>query len=272
MRFTPQQSRAILDRRQTMVHIIAREPRTIQRTRKVGPRAEVGGKPRSVPYGPERTSRPFVPRVGLEIAFTHDEQRAVIVVTECTDEPVALSSFSVADAKAVGHASADAYRTWWVRRYDHDWLTRAEARERGAHRQAFIPRMILQRFEDRHADTPVWPLRFRLASEVEAPPSPVFLLPGSRARAGVATDYTTDPGAAVDAGEVLDAAQLNPTWAADAEKRRKAERAEEEARRAMRSTFARARQVCLDGLANGRDIQPVLATIDKALAELEDAA
>lgn len=281
MRFTPSQTRAILDRRQTMVHVIARAPRATRRSRKTGPRAEVSGKPQErVPYGPERTSLPFVPKVDLRIPFRYSAplpndaaahtERAFIIVTECTDTPVALGAVTEADAQAAGHRSAAAYAEWWVRQYDKDWLARAESREREARRQAFLPRTILARFEERHASTPVWPIRFRLDdSEI-----PTFMLPA--ARGGAADDdvlaHTASPARALEPVEIFDANRVDLSWSADAEKRRVAERAEEETRRAMRSTFARARQVCIDGLKNGRDVGPVLASIDEAIAKLEERA
>jgi len=257
LRFTPQQTRAVLDSRQTMTHVIAHPSRTA--TRRNGTTYE---------------TVPFVPKVGLRIPFSFDDPRAGdpdhrgrahIVVTACAAEPAPIGAVTAEEAKAAGHRSPEALSEWWVRQHDKDWVARRERREteQGRDPKVFLRRVIGQRFAQRHADTLVWPIRFRLDITDE----PTFLLPAARGDQGDGVlGYTHNVARALDDVETVD---LDSGWETAADARHAEARGDQDAKRLARSIGSQVRENLLAAHRAGVDIAPDVAALQRAVTDLD---
>jgi hypothetical protein len=262
LNFTASQARAILAGRQTMTHILATPSKTIARGN-----------------GTEYKTRPFTPAIGTRIPFRYSApldgdaadhyERAHIIVTACTTKPSPIGAVTAEDARAAGHRTPEDLAAWWVRRHDKDWVARRERREREAGRDpaVFLRRVIGQRFAQRHADTLVWPIRFRLDEQQE----PRFLLPASRG--DVADDavlgYTTIPARALEAVEVVDTATLGVAWATDAAERHTEARGDTETRRMARSLASRTRENILAAERAGVDTRDLVEQLEHVVQKIE---
>jgi hypothetical protein len=159
-----EQARLIQAGKKTQMRVEVVDEGTYQPTRLAGPRVEVGGSLRRVPYGPERVTKGNEPRVGQLIPIN----RAVTVDGKATS--VRVCSFEVVDyhrallgksitldaARAEGHRTTDDYRVWWVRTYDVVWLNSLLARHDTPPSEEDLRNAILVRFEDRHQFHLVW--------------------------------------------------------------------------------------------------------------------
>jgi hypothetical protein len=170
------------------------EPSVTRRTRQVGPRAEIAGRPQRVPHGPEVETLGNEPRDDQQI--TVSVVRAVdgksVAVPECViivtgyQRVLLGQSITLKAARAEGHRTTDDYRVWWVRTYDKAWVntqtTRLGTRPDDA--------ATLARFESRHQFKLCWQITFR-----HDPAAPERFLAASPI--AIEDDYTTQKGLAV---------------------------------------------------------------------------
>lgn len=107
-----------------------------------------------------------------------------------------------AEARAEGHRTTAQWKAEWVRRHDAVWLAREKVDLVAAYDDdvSIVEWILLQRFEQRHATTPVWTLAIELVVEI-----PRFLA-NQRIKATDDGQYTTNTARAIDPVECIDKA------------------------------------------------------------------
>lgn len=154
----PGQAHQVLTGRKTMHRLPVTEPRTIQRTRKIGQEHRK--------YGPAYTTRPYTPAAGDILEVQGGETNCRIHLVDIRRE--LLGDITFTDARLEGHRAADAvaaFKAAWVQARDAAWLQRQEL--------GLDAEVLVGRFDARHAGLLVWALTF----EVDTSHRPRLLVP-----------------------------------------------------------------------------------------------
>lgn len=115
--------------------------------------------PRSRPAGehPGFGNRPHIGPVPLSTRQRIDGK--LVAVPQCTMlivdyHQATLADLDITTARAEGHKTTDAYKTWWVREHDRPWINTYTLK----HEIEPDDTILIERFENRHTLTPVWVL------------------------------------------------------------------------------------------------------------------
>jgi hypothetical protein len=123
-----------------------------------------GGKTATrVPVKPGEGRPPF--RIGHSYAVQPGPGRAAlarVVVLEAEHE--LLGDVGFEQARAEGHRTTDDFKVAWVRQHDRAWLRRQEPDPPadGSDPEPVPDELLIERFDRRHADRPVWAIGFQL--------------------------------------------------------------------------------------------------------------
>lgn len=134
------------------------------------------------------------------------------------------------EAKVCGYKTTDDFKVSWTRAHDRQWVERERVDLVAVYDDnvSIVKWILLKRFEQHHARTPVWVIRFEVQPDV-----PRFMAHATRTNG----DYVHHPARAIDREECIDE-QTNNTYAkashAEGERMRASFRADLEDERARR--------------------------------------
>lgn len=108
---------------------------------------------------------------------------------------------TLADARAEGFRTTADFKAYWTRLYDSAWIDRHKVDLADALDLGVVSFILCKRFDEQHADTPVWAITFEVQrDEPHYLASQLDILTG-RSDAG---EYTTNRSRAIDEAEVID--------------------------------------------------------------------
>lgn len=157
-------------------------------------------------------------------------------------------------ARAEGFRTTAEFKAWWVGHYDAAWIKRQETDP--------TEQQLVERFDTRHASTPVWVYRFALTQ------APALLLSTPDPVAGTG-DYTSEPARSIDDLEVVDS-EILEQYATQARVTDLQRRRGEHATRELRSLGRRIKEEAKLADGAGIDISAPLADVARALAHMRE--
>jgi ribosomal protein S20 len=287
LKFTDNHVQAILTGRKTMTRVIAQQPKLATR-----------------PNGTTYTTTPFVPRVGMRLPFTYgaplldhgagtetwivdpdNRDKAYIIVTAVplddsgNPQPAQrLDAITLAEAKAEGHNSVQAFMEWWVGEHDKPWVD-VRVRRAGGKRSPFLKREMQTRFAARWAAVKVWPMTFCLDPESV----PLALAPIGRGDARgyyVGTPHRSRPArpnqtepfvpqSVADEGEPIAPGILDPAWNTTSTERHRDAHGAELSNRLVKSLGRTMAEKLYAKIRAGHDITADVAALQRAVEEIE---
>ena len=139
-------------------------------------------------------TRPFVPVVGQLLPIQPGRgKHAVCHVKIAGVRRERAGDITYLDARREGFRTTDDFKAYWVRLHDRAWIRRELVERAGCYdgETSIVTWILLRRFDEQHADTPVWAIAFDVVEDPD-------LYMGRQGR----EDYTPNLARAIDPAPV----------------------------------------------------------------------